>query len=268
LVVANVLGLLLGSGERYILAVTHPIRTIAHYSVAANLSQVIAVVPIAVCQPLLPAFSRLEAVRDAEQSAALYRRALTSILVAILPLALAVAVVGKPFLNLWAGPEYGSASIGPLRLLLIGVVVNSCAFVPYNFLLGIGASNVIVRCHLLELPLYPLYALPLISKFGATGAAAVWTLRLVLVTGIMFVAAARHGAAASAPLRRTLARIGPSATVLVVPLAAEVVARNELVPAAILLVALPVYAWLAWTRVLHDDDRTQILRFLHSRRSH
>jgi len=267
LVVANVLGLVLGSGERLILAATYPIRAMAHYSVAANLSQVIAVVPIAICQPLLPAFSRLAAGSDTGQASQLYRRALTSILVGILPIAVVLAVIGKPFLSLWAGGEYGQASVTPLRILLIGVVVNACAFVPYNFLLGHGASRAIVRCHLLELPLYPLYAFALIARFGATGAALVWTLRLVLVSGVLFLAAARRGGAGAAELKRVGAGLAPAVAVLLLPLAVESLVGGVAVTIATLVVTLPAYAWLAWGRALGEADRTQILALVPHRRS-
>lgn len=262
LVVANVLGVVLGNAERFILASTDPIRSVGHYSLAASLSAVIAVVPIAICQPLMPAFARLDAGADVDQSAQLYRRALTSILAGVLPIAVVLSVIGRPFLDLWAGSEFGDASIGPLRVLLLGVVVNACAFVPYNFLIGTGATKVIVRCHLYELALYPLYAVPIILRFGAIGAAAVWTLRLVLVTGFLVRAAARKGGASTAPFGKVMTDLGPAIGVLALPVVADAVVDGSIIPGAVLMATLPVYAWLAWRRALDDADRTQILRLL------
>ncbi len=262
LMLANALGLVLGSGERFILAATHPIRAVAHYAIAANLAQIMAVVPIAICQPLLPAFARLQAKGDTEQSARLYRRALTAIIAGVLPIAVSLAVVGGPFLDVWAGKEYGASSVTPLRILLVGVVINACAFVPYNFLLGMGETKAIVRCHLYELPLYAIYAVPTISRFGASGAAAVWTFRLALVTGYMFFVAARKGPDSTAPFGEVLSRVGPVASVLVLPLLADLLTAGPVIPILVLLATLPVYAVLAWRRALEQSDRTQILRLL------
>ncbi len=262
LLAANLIAVVVGNAERFILAATQPIQAVGYYSVAANLSAIIAVLPIAICQPLLPAFARLDGPADAPQSSVLYRRAMTSILAGVLPMAVGLAVIARPFLDVWAGTAYGASSTGPLRVLVLGVVVNACAFVPYNYLVGTGAARVILRCHLLELVIYPFYAIPLVLEFGTIGAAVVWTLRLVFVTVFLLVVAARRGGASTAPFGQVARRLGPAACLLIVPLVAALVLASPVIPMALLAVALPLYARLAWRQALDEVDRTQIRRLL------
>lgn len=256
LVAANGLALVLGNAERFLLARYESIAAVGAYAVASTIAALLSVLPIAVSQPMLPAFARLGATGDWAVVGRLYRRGIVYILVASLPAATLIAVVGRPFLRLWAGEQYGHASSGPLWILLVGIVINAVAFLPYNLLLALGATRAVAVCHLIELPLFVVYAPLLVIRFGAAGAAAAWTLRLALGAGLFFRVAAARVPAALPP--SGVAPVARASSVLAVPLAVLAATGHDALAAAVLVPALLVYAWLARNGVLDADERDRI----------
>jgi O-antigen/teichoic acid export membrane protein len=261
LVVGNAVGIVLGNAERFLLAASHPIRTVGYYSVAANLAALLAVMPIAITQPLLPAFSRLFAVDRKDQVGQLYRRALTAVLAVVLPAAVLLTAAGRPLLDVWVGSDFASAAIGPLRVLCLGLVANALALVPYNLLLGANESRTVARCHLLELPLYPLYAFVLVDRWGVLGAAMVWCIRVVVGTAILFVAASRKVDGLTR-LRDTFRLFLAPAAVLAVPLAAELLRPDGLVAGIVALPAIAAFAWLVRRHVLAPGEFAEVWAML------
>jgi Na+-driven multidrug efflux pump len=59
-----------------------------------------------------------------------------------------------------------------------GVLVNALAHVLNVYLLGQGRPDLPAKFHLLELPLYVALAWLLVARFGVTGAALAWTIRV------------------------------------------------------------------------------------------
>ena len=260
LLVGNILGLLLGNAERFILAADHSVQAVGYYSVAASLATVIAVLPVAIVQPLLPAFSRMNSLEDSAQVALLYRRSIKYIVAATVPIAVVLWSAGHDILRIWAGPTYASASLGALRVLSIGLIVNAAALVPYNLLLATGAARTIARCHLLEVPFYAAYAFVLVSKEGVIGAAAVWTIRSVLGTALIFGAARRR---TSIGFLRQLWPVVLPALGLAIPAALSSGGAPRAVIYPVLVVALVGYLALIWRFVLDASEHAELTRALH-----
>ena len=63
----------------------------------------------------------------------LYHRALQGSLFWVVPAALLLCVVARPFFTLWAGPEYGRESTLPLYILAAGLVFEVMAFFPIPY---------------------------------------------------------------------------------------------------------------------------------------
>ncbi|MEO7103778.1 MAG: polysaccharide biosynthesis C-terminal domain-containing protein, partial [Gemmatimonadaceae bacterium] len=104
----------------------------------------------------------------------------------------AIAFAFAPYiLSVWMGPDYAMQGALALRILAVGVLINSAAHIPYTFLEASGRPDVPAKCHLAELAIHLPVAWFLVGRWGITGAAIAWTLRVSLDTLLLLVAARR-----------------------------------------------------------------------------
>ncbi|MBI1765365.1 MAG: flippase [Acidobacteria bacterium] len=191
LVASQLAALVLANGEKLVLARVASVKTLAHYTVAYTLANLLTMIPTALGQVLLPALTRLQASAARADLQRLYQQASRAILVTAPPLVVIMALLAQPFFTFWAGAEYGRESTGPFYLLLGGAVFNILAVAPLNLVLAAGKAELVARYYWLELLPYILCVITLTWWFGARGAALAWGLR-VLTDAVLFIRASRQ----------------------------------------------------------------------------
>lgn len=255
----------LTSAERLFLAHNSSPSVVAYYVVASRLGALISAIPAAVAAPLFPALVRLAGAGDSASTRRLYQDSLRGAFLLLTPAAVLLAFIAHPFLTLWAGAIYGQKSTTLFYIVLAGVWFNSLAYVPVTYLLATGRAGIVARVHVLELAPYLVGAGVLTARFGATGAAVVWSARSVIDAAVFFPVAARAGSLPNSPLstRRIRAGLAPlclgAAALLLSPLLPGLVLRAS---AAVLLAA--IYAAVIWWIVLTGGEQAG-LRHLRGR---
>lgn len=192
LVLTTICVLLLTHGEKLLLTRLVSVEALAYYSVAFTLANLLIVPAASLFQSMLPTFARHHAAGDEASLARVYRELLRVILLAAPVTALALCLAAKPFFALWAGPSFGAASTPLFFLLVPGVLAHVAAHVPGCLLVAVGRAGFAARYHSAELVPYLLLALGLITIWGSAGAAAAWTLRMLVALPV-FLLAARRG---------------------------------------------------------------------------
>jgi O-antigen/teichoic acid export membrane protein len=255
-VVSSIVTLLLAYADKLLVARFASVTALAHYSVAYAMSTILLVVPFAFAPSLLPAFSNLLAQSDREKVQRLYNHTFRGNLLWVVPAAVVITVVAEPFLTLWAGPEFGRESTMPLYILVVGVSFEVVTNGAYNALLAANRADLVARYQLVELLPYLLLAGFLISRYGAAGAAAAYTLRSAIHGGLLLVTA-----------RRTISSLRPFSTrwpsyavalgslVLPVLVLGQALAHTTF-RIGIVLLSVAAYSTIVWTRVLTDEERT------------
>jgi len=255
LVVSGLVATVLVHGEKLILVRFASVSALAFYSVAFSVAGLLRTVSSALKQSMLPAFAQLNAEADAAKLQEFYSRMLRVTLLWILPVGFAMCILGQPFLSVWAGPEYGLRSTGPLYVLVLGFMFNLMAHVPETFLKGIGRTGTIARFHVAELLPYLLLAGLMTFRFGAIGAAIAWSLRVAVDAMLMFAAARRSGMtfqpisghrAAYAVAVASLAGAALSLGVPDFPLLGRI---------GLGMIAVGIYVVLVWSRVLSREEK-------------
>ena len=252
--------LVLVNGEKILLTRYASVTTLAYYSVAFTLAMVLTQVPGALTQSLLPAFSGLQAVSNDGSLRQLYIRALRGTLLWVAPATVLMCVIARPFLTIWAGPDFGRESTVPFYILSAGLVVNIMAFVPYTLLISLGRTGLIAKIHYIEVVPYLILAALLTRSFGAIGAAAAWSFRAAVTSTVFFMIARRF-----AGLRIPLLPITPwafliSISALVLPvLILGVVSHSQVLRISVALGSLAAYAILVWSKVLIAEERAWVL---------
>jgi O-antigen/teichoic acid export membrane protein len=171
-----------------------------------NLVTKFQILPGSLIRTLFPRFSSLEW----EECAPLARQAVCALAAITLPLTIAAIIVIKPFLTLWINAGFAAVAAPIGEILLVGVWINSLAWVPAVMLQGQGRPAAIAKLHVIELIPYIAILWIGMAWGGLPGAAWAWVLRVaidavlifwvsglwvrvftVLSTGAVFIAAAQ-----------------------------------------------------------------------------
>ena len=94
-------------------------------------------------------------------------------------------------LPLWIGKNLDSQSITIGKILCLGVFANSVGSMYYSAIHAGGRADLTAKIHLFELPIFAISLFFGINLFGLSGAAAVWSLRMILDALILATIAAR-----------------------------------------------------------------------------
>ena len=117
---------------------------------------------------MMPAYSRLQSDRPALRNA--YLRALSLVLLIVLPATAGLLLLAQPFIEVVYGERWLAAAM-PLRILAVfGLLRAMAAFSGYLFE-GMGAPKVAFQLGVLRLLVIVPLLIPMIQRFGLAGAA-------------------------------------------------------------------------------------------------
>lgn len=200
--VSNLVSPLMVHFDRVVIGAVLTAAAVAHYTTPFDVAHRLLVIPGAVVAVFFPAFSAL---RNAPEVAARFLGdAAGGILILMVPPAALLFALAPEALELWVGSEFADAGAAPARWLLVGMVVNGVAHVPFVFVQGVGRPDVTAWIHLVEAPVYALALLWALPRWGLPGAAAIWTARVSVDLLLLSVASWRLNRDAGPVLARAL----------------------------------------------------------------
>jgi O-antigen/teichoic acid export membrane protein len=180
--VTAVVGPILVSVDRLLIGSQLGLSAVAHYTVPYNLVTKFQILPASLMRTLFPRFSSLES----EECAPIARQAVFALAAITLPLTVAAVLVMKPFLRVWIGAQFAEVAAPVGEILLIGVWINSLAWVPVVMLQGQGRPAIVAKLHVLELIPYIAILWMGVARGGLQGAAWAWVLRVGVDALLMF----------------------------------------------------------------------------------
>lgn len=187
--VSNILSPLMSSADRFFIGGMLSAGVVAYYTAPYEMvTRIMSLVAVAVATSLFPAFARHRGSGDAR---ALFGRGLRLTLVAFVPLMLVIVIFARQILTLWLGAAFADESVGVLRILGIGIVMNGLAQVPFAHIQAIGRADLTAKIHIAEVPAYLALVVYLIRVRGIEGAALAWTIRMAVDTVLMFIVSRR-----------------------------------------------------------------------------
>jgi O-antigen/teichoic acid export membrane protein len=165
-------------------------------------------------------------------------------------------VIARPFFTLWAGPDFGRESTIPFYILLCGLLFNLSAYIPSSLLLAAGRTDIFAKLYWIELIPYIFLTGVLATFYGAVGAAAAWSLR-VIADAFTFFWLARRVSGVAVGLRPYTTSIIFGA-VLLVPVIVVVLiypTPNVWLLGLMLAASVMIYAALMWYTVIDKDEK-------------
>jgi len=252
--------------DRFLIASLLSIAAVGYYTAPYGAVAHLSIIPGSLVMSLFPAFSALERMRDRQRLGTLFARSVKYTLLILTPIVLILILFAEEILQIWLGSDFALQSKMVMKILALGVLVNSLANVPYVLLQGTGRPDITAKFHLLELPIHIWIVWVLVNHWGITGAAAAWTLRVALDALLLFVAAFK----ACRLLPRLLVTNGVTlssfALLLLTGMAyglKDLAGAFSLFAQSLLFVALfGLFAWAVWQKVMDTSDRNTILRMV------
>lgn len=244
--VSNVVGPLMVYLDRFLIGAVLGAAAVAYYATPFEVVSRLWIIPGAITAVFFPAFATGFR-SDPGRAAELFRTSGRIVLACVFPMALILMAFAPEALALWVGEEFAGPGAPVARWLLLGILINAVAQVPFAFLQGVGRPDITAKVHLIEAPLYFVGLWWLVGAYGITGAAVAWTLRVLLDAALLFWLSGRVLPATRPGSRGlmlwTLAGLaGLGATVLPVD--------GLLYRGAFVAVAVGLGAWAGWRGVV------------------
>ncbi|MDZ7371240.1 MAG: flippase [candidate division KSB1 bacterium] len=177
--ISNLIGPVMVYFDRFLMGAWLSVAAVTFYVTPYEIISKLLVVTSAVVQVLFPAFS-ISLGADRARTTLLYNRALKILLLLFFPIALGVVLFARWALALWLSPEFAVRSTGVAQWLAIGIFLNAPGQIAYILLQAGGRPDITAKIHVIEVPFYLVLLYLGVKLFGITGAAVVWTFRLLI----------------------------------------------------------------------------------------
>lgn len=250
--ISNIVGPLMVYMDRFIIGSMISMTAVAYYSTPYEVVTKLWIIPGALMGVVFPAFSAIA--HDRARAARMFHRALGYILLALFPMVVVIVTFAREGLYIWLGEEFADASSLVMQLLVIGVFVNSYAYVPSALLQGAGRPDLTAKLHLLELPFYLLFLWSMLDLYGITGVAIAWVARVSIDALALFIMAQRF-VFRGIPIPKMLL---VASGVGILTLVTGTVTVELFLKVCFVSISFFAYLWLAWYAVLEEDDKSII----------
>lgn len=252
--VSNIVGPIMVYMDRFFIGALISMAAVAYYATPYEVVTKLWILPMGLVGVLFPVFSSVFKV-DKQASVELLDSGTKYIFISMFPLILAILLFSFEGLNIWLGDEFALEGAIALKWLAIGVFFNSIARVPFAMVQGAGRPDIIAIIHLIELPLYLAVLYWSLDVYGIAGAAASWTLRILLDYIVMFLVVSRL-----LPESKKVININHSYMVLATVVFLFAFLANSVWQLKLLawMVIVSMFAAFAWKILLKDKDRIYI----------
>ena len=171
--VSNIVGPLITYLDRFLIGALLSVAAITYYATPYEVVTKLFVIPSALVGVLFPAFSATF-INQPDLSKKFFLKGNKFVFIFLYPIVLIIITFAYEGMNIWLGSRFAEESTLVLQLLVLGVLLNSFAYLPFTFLQGIGRPDIPAKINLVELPFYLFVMWFAIKQFGINGAALVW----------------------------------------------------------------------------------------------
>jgi O-antigen/teichoic acid export membrane protein len=187
--VSNVVGPLMAYFDRFFIAAVMGSTAVTYYTVPFDVLNRALILPTAIQGVLFPTFVTLRA-RSSLRIISVFGRSSQTTMLLMLPVLLGTMLLGHEGLRFWVGARFADYSTATAKILVVGVLMNATARIPFVLVQAAGQAKWTALLHLLEFPLYGLTLWSLLSLgAGIEGVAYAWTGRVIVDTAALYVMA-------------------------------------------------------------------------------
>jgi len=188
--VSNIVSPIMVNLGRFLIGALISVAAVAYYATPFDVVTKILIIPGAFVAVLFPAFSSAFH-QDPYRTAELFFRSIKYTFLLLFPITVFIVIFAKELLLIWLGIEFAENSYVVMQILVVGVLMNGIANVPFALIQGAGRPDITGKLHLLELPIYLVTIWWLVGAYGIKGAAACWLLRAAIDALALFAISSR-----------------------------------------------------------------------------
>lgn len=167
--------------DRFFIGSLISVGVVSFYTTPYEMATKLLLVPASIGTVLFPRISALLGKSDFSEVSRLQGLSYLLNAALIVPALLVIYFFGEAILDVWLGAEYARKSYVVFWVIVLGVLANSLASVPYNIIQAAGGSKVTAILHVVEAPFYlGLIFYVMEHGFGIEGVAWVWVGRCVM----------------------------------------------------------------------------------------
>jgi O-antigen/teichoic acid export membrane protein len=261
--VTNVIHPVLTYFERVLIGSFVTIAAVSYYTAPYEMVTRLTILPTSFAMAIFPSFSAV-AVSQQGTMTGIYSRSVKLVLVLMMPLVTVLFVFAREILQLWLGSDFSGISAVVLQILVVGVLVNAMAQIPYALLQGFGRPDITAKFHVLELLMYIPLAWILVANLGIVGGAIAWTMRSILDGILMFSASTkfiRFHHSSEHGLSRGIMAVLPLIALMGLLSILDLGTPAKVASVAVILV---VFGCVVWRSVLDSKERELFVSMAHS----
>ena len=253
--VSNLISPIMQYMDRFFIASALGLSAVAYYATPYTIAVKLQIIPSILLAVLFPALSTM-LTYDRIKARRAFDISSTLVLSAMLPIVLVIVGFGKYGLVFWLGKDFADHSALVLQILMMGILVNSLAFIPYASIQADGRPDITAILHLIELPIYLVILWFALHAWGIVGAAAAWTVRVAL-DWLLLLSIGSLKVKSRIAIRLVIITTG-----LLCSIFAMLQADNLIVRGIICLVIMTVFIVLSWRYLLDMSGRNNMKRIM------
>jgi O-antigen/teichoic acid export membrane protein len=174
--VTNAATTAINSLDRLVIGSTLGLNAVTLYAAPQEIMNRLTILPTSLVTTLFPIFSR-SGDHDGRASARIHAYAVKFLLLAMVVVVASFLLFADRLLDLWLGSDFGREGATVLRILAVGVFINSVGYPSFALLQGVGRPDITARLYLVELPVYAGLVMALVRTCGVTGVAVAYAIR-------------------------------------------------------------------------------------------
>lgn len=256
LTVSNLIGPIMVYFDRFIIGSILTLTLLTYYSTPYEVVTKLLVIAGSATTVLFPIFTNLY-INDFKKFYEFYDKSVKALLFVLFLVTFFIACFSFDILGIWLGEDFALKSSVVMKLLCLGVLLNSISAIPFTAIQAINRPDITAKVHMVELPLYLLVLWLLTTHFGIVGVATAWMLRN-LVDVVVFVIV--YDKLASRPvLSKTIAVLALSMVFFVFCL----FVKDSLVfRISTFAISFILFIFVFWFWMLNEDDKSDINRLI------
>lgn len=253
--VSNIISPAMVYMDRFFIGAILGVGMVAYYTTPYEVVFKLNFFPEAVFGVLFPLMSARLANQEQDPDH-LYSLGNTLMAAVMFPMTFFLVLGAHDILTVWIGAKFAQESTLIMQILAIGLCINSFSKVTFNLLQAKGRADLTAALHIIELPIYLTALWALAHRYGITGAAIAWALRMALDLLLLSWASSSVAGLSMLSIRKTAILIAAAAVLFAVALSLEGLTEKI----SMLLLGITGYLAGLWKVVMEESDRAEVKR--------
>ena len=255
--ISNIVGPLMVYMDRFLIGSVVSMTAVTYYLPSYEVASRLLLIPGSIMQVIFPALTT-NFVKDRMRTTFIFNKSIKYIFIMLFPVVLIIFTFAQEGLNFWVGSDIASNGSLVLQVLILGVLINSLANVPFGMVQAAGRPDLTGKLHFIELPFYILLLWILLDSYGIIGVAIAWTVRITMDAFILFAISKKILKVEYIIPLRSLVVICITLFLLIV----GYIISDPLMKVIFIIISVPLQLIFSWFFIMSTNERNIVSRRL------